>query len=108
MNYQDYKDEMAKIDGREVDIEAQNKLMEKHGITVENFNWKGHNNEGNATVYLKDGEPVEISWFIWTITDENLQKNLEEHYGPITIYDGGGGNGHCFAYLKRPEIKEEE
>ena len=101
MSYQKYQDWINGVSGKPVDEEARQKHFEEQGITTEDFSWRGHNNDGSATVYLKDGEPVKVNYYVWNLSQENLQKNLEERFGPIELSDETGGNGHYSASIRR-------
>lgn len=98
MGTYEYDKKMAEISG-------QPELKLPSGVTHITKDFTGADNEWNATLYLRDGIPQAISYYIWKVSGENLNKGLQDLIGSgYQLGKHSGGNGH---YSVKIEPKDQ-
>lgn len=62
----------------------------------------GPGKEGNATVYLIDGQPAGVAWYDWDLRVDYLVDEINKAVAPfkVELANGSGGNGHYYNDLK--------
>jgi hypothetical protein len=78
--------------------EKQLRARAEAGITAKDLRFDGEDNEWYGTVYLKDGQPIRIAFYVWKATDEKIHESLSDDLGaPVRLNNRSGGNGHYTA-----------
>jgi hypothetical protein len=73
------------------------------------IDFSGNSNDWNATISFKDGIPFSLSYYIWSASEENVEKGLLEMIGPnYKIINHGGGNGHYYADIVAKVSTEQQ
>lgn len=71
------------------------------GVTVEEFKSDTEKNSWYGTLYLKDGKPLRLDYYIWDADDALIFDQVGRGQ-PVRV---SGGNGHYSAYYS---IKDDE
>lgn len=84
-------------------------------VTTIDFSYKGEDNDWYGTIYLKNNVPFSISFYTWSVSNENIEKGLAEQLhefsGEWGMIETSGGQGHYSALLKKnytPQHQEKE
>jgi len=68
------------------------------GLTQEDFNFKGPENSGMGSVYIKNRIPIHVSWYSYGISFDKIKNFLKKKYN-VNMTTIMGGNGHYAADL---------
>ena len=95
MNLSDYERLIGEIDGK-----PSGKLAE--GVTTKELDFRGGTGkDGSATIYFKDGKPIMVSWYEWSLEMPYLLEQLGKELGGwVKLIDTRGGNGHYRAVVE--------
>lgn len=70
--------------------------------TYKDFNFNTERNEWHARVAYNHGVPKSMSYYIWSVSEENFKKSVEEMLGPdYVMVNDECGNGHGSADIER-------
>jgi hypothetical protein len=76
-------------------------------VSTKDFSYKGPNNDWYGTIYILSGVPVEMAFYTWSVSNDNITKGFEEQMaefeGEWEMFDLSGGQGHYTACLRRKE-----
>lgn len=94
MDYHKYQEALA---GKEIPL--------KPDVTKKNYDWKVKNMEGDATVFVKDGVPVEMAGYFWSFGKESfkvVKETIQEDFpeGVIEFEGWMWNNGHFETGIK--------
>jgi len=108
MNYHDYLEMMAGIDGRK--RPATREELAKVGIEVRDYRRDVEGEQWNGTLYMIGGEPVKFSFYIWKAELDDVVKHISDDlWYPVTFREVCHfGNGHFSAGLVRKKCRYDD
>jgi len=99
MSYQKYRELMLGRKGAAL----------PEGVTTKDFDYNDPQNSWYGTIYLFEGNPVEIAFYIWECSDENFAQGFKEQMIEFDdtweMFDSTGGNGHYSAHLRKQQLE---